>query len=273
MRVMCIRPIQKGDEVTIGYVDVAGLKNMRQKELRERYKFECRCEECEGKEGRIDPREAFECPEKACEGLLAIRGMCSVALSIRRRRQLSGSSRCAAGGRESICSRCRTNVEVPDITTALDAAKSAYDDAEKSQHSGTSPILPRIASSLSSDPSGRSRRCTNRSLKRHLLPHISHSSSGSLHLPIIPSPSTLNNPAPLLFLLHSRLPIRSIRLAWRIPPVFLRSPSAFNSLKHTSTPRFDPTVKPIPRGGLEVLDEPERAEFRIEVDGGGIEGM
>ena len=134
-------------------------------------------------------------------------------------------------------------------------------------------LIFRTSPSLSSDPSGRSRRCTNRSLKRHLLPHISHSSSGSLHLPIIPSPSTLNNPAPLLFLLHSRLPIRSIRLAWRIPPVFLRSPSAFNSLKHTSTPRFDPTVKPIPRGGLEVLDEPERAEFRIEVDGGGIEGM
>lgn len=53
--------------------------------------------------------------------------------------ELSESLCCAAGGGESICSKCRTNVEVPDITTALDAAKSAYDDAEKSQHSGTSP--------------------------------------------------------------------------------------------------------------------------------------
>jgi len=48
---------------------------MRQKELRERYKFKCGCEECEGKEERVDPREAFECPEKGCDGLLAIRGM------------------------------------------------------------------------------------------------------------------------------------------------------------------------------------------------------
>lgn len=76
MKVIANRPIQKGEEVTISYVDTAGLKSMRQKELRERYKFECGCEECEGKEEKVDPRESFECPEKGCEGLLAIRGRC-----------------------------------------------------------------------------------------------------------------------------------------------------------------------------------------------------
>jgi len=80
MKVICIRPIAKGEEVSISYVDTAGLRSMRQKELRERYKFECKCEECERKEERVDPREAFECPEKGCEGLLATRGMYSGGL-------------------------------------------------------------------------------------------------------------------------------------------------------------------------------------------------
>ncbi|GAA5826845.1 hypothetical protein JCM5353_005417 [Sporobolomyces roseus] len=121
MKVIAIRPIQKGEEVTISYVDTAGLKSMRQKELRERYKFECGCEECEGKEERVDPREAFECPEKGCDGLLALR----------------------AGGGESICSICRKHIEVPDMTAALEAAKTAYEDAEKDQHSD--PAVARIS--------------------------------------------------------------------------------------------------------------------------------
>lgn len=48
------------------------LKEMRRKELRERYKFECRCEECERVGG--DPREAFECLGQGCDGLLPFIG-------------------------------------------------------------------------------------------------------------------------------------------------------------------------------------------------------
>ncbi|GAA5910028.1 uncharacterized protein JCM6883_000528 [Sporobolomyces salmoneus] len=110
MRVVAIRPIKPGEEVLTSYVDLASPKETRQRELLERYKFECRCEECERKD--VDPREAFACPKGECRGLLRI----------------------IDGGGESACSVCGGIVDVPDVKAALDAAKSRFEEAEKTQY-------------------------------------------------------------------------------------------------------------------------------------------
>jgi SET and MYND domain-containing protein len=72
MQVVAIRLISPGEEVVTSYVDLALPKKSRKEELKERYKFECGCEECE-REG-ADPREALECSKTNCAGLLNIVG-------------------------------------------------------------------------------------------------------------------------------------------------------------------------------------------------------
>jgi len=77
MHVVALRPIQPGDEVVTSYIDLALPRDVRRRELSERYKFECACEACEGGEGeRVDPREALACPRanEGCEGLIPLPG-------------------------------------------------------------------------------------------------------------------------------------------------------------------------------------------------------
>lgn len=70
---IAIRPIEEGEEVLTSYVDLGLTRKKRRDELRERYKFECRCEAC-GQEVGTDSREAFECPREGCDGLVGIFG-------------------------------------------------------------------------------------------------------------------------------------------------------------------------------------------------------
>ncbi|KAJ8292099.1 Histone-lysine N-methyltransferase ASHR1 [Rhodotorula toruloides] len=115
MSVVAIRPIEPGEEVVTSYVDLALTKDMRQKELKERYKFDCACEECRS-EG-VDPREALSCPKASngCNGLIALPERDSTASTV-------------------TCPACGTSAPYKDVYPALDAAKLAYEDAERAQH-------------------------------------------------------------------------------------------------------------------------------------------
>ena len=41
------RDIEKGEEITVGYLDTGMCREDRQKKLREAYLFDCKCERCE----------------------------------------------------------------------------------------------------------------------------------------------------------------------------------------------------------------------------------
>ncbi|GAA5964675.1 hypothetical protein JCM3765_004349 [Sporobolomyces pararoseus] len=126
MRVVAIRDIREGEEVLTSYVDLASPRELRRNELRERYKFECSCAECE-KTG-VDAREAFACPGTNCNGFLGI----------------------IDGGGKSTCSKCNEVFEVPDIDSALQAAKSAFIEAEKTQYSDPAASLINLSNLISS---------------------------------------------------------------------------------------------------------------------------
>ncbi|BGP11010.1 hypothetical protein JCM10049v2_006904 [Rhodotorula toruloides] len=115
MSVVAIRPIKPGEEVVTSYVDLALTKELRQKEVKERYKFDCSCEECRS-EG-IDPREALSCPkaENGCKGLIALPERGSAVSTV-------------------TCPICGSSAPYKDVHPALDAAKLAYEDAERAQH-------------------------------------------------------------------------------------------------------------------------------------------
>ncbi|BGP34992.1 hypothetical protein JCM10296v2_006816 [Rhodotorula toruloides] len=115
MSVVAIRPIEPGEEIVTSYVDLALTRELRQKELKERYKFDCACEEC-GSEG-VRPREALSCPKasKGCRGLIALPERCSIASTV-------------------TCPACGTSAPYKDVYPALDAAQLAYEDAERAQH-------------------------------------------------------------------------------------------------------------------------------------------
>eukprot|EP00662_Eupelagonemidae_sp_cell21_P014216 gene14216-3811_t len=51
--VCALRPLKRGDEVTISYIDnVAGVpRKRRQKYLQTNYRFDCLCERCEREKG------------------------------------------------------------------------------------------------------------------------------------------------------------------------------------------------------------------------------
>ncbi|CAL1167485.1 unnamed protein product [Cladocopium goreaui] len=56
-----VRPISVGEEVTVSYLDDAGLLmdiSSRQKELQERYEFRCQCQRCTS----VDDTRRFSCP-------------------------------------------------------------------------------------------------------------------------------------------------------------------------------------------------------------------
>ncbi|GAA5913058.1 hypothetical protein JCM6882_005550 [Rhodosporidiobolus microsporus] len=118
MEVIALRDIKPGDEVLTSYVDLALPGGERRRELKERYHFDCDCEECEPKEGRVDPREAVECQEKGCGALIAL------------------PTQAASSTTSSVsCSTCGTVASYKDVYLAVDAAKQALADAEKVQYS------------------------------------------------------------------------------------------------------------------------------------------
>ncbi|KAG8757292.1 hypothetical protein FRC14_002175 [Serendipita sp. 396] len=71
LQVICIRPINPGDEIVAAYVDITLPKGIRQKFLKETYAFDCKCTECI-KELALDPRDCLFCLE-CREGLISTR--------------------------------------------------------------------------------------------------------------------------------------------------------------------------------------------------------
>ncbi|KZT66576.1 SET domain-containing protein [Daedalea quercina L-15889] len=67
MNLVAIKPIAPEDEVTISYIDVTLPRELRQKELKETYNFECKCTLCSTQQHE-DPRTAMLCP-KRCGGI------------------------------------------------------------------------------------------------------------------------------------------------------------------------------------------------------------
>ncbi|CEQ40962.1 SPOSA6832_02648 [Sporobolomyces salmonicolor] len=117
MRVVTLKPISPGEEVLTSYVDIALPRELRRKELKDRYKFDCDCVECTGKvrEGKVDPREALSCPTAGCEGLIA-----------------------------------RPATTLQDSSAALQAAKVALGDAEKAQYDDPRTALIHLSHLISS---------------------------------------------------------------------------------------------------------------------------
>ncbi|KAL4399170.1 hypothetical protein ACI68E_003543 [Malassezia pachydermatis] len=68
MHILALQPIQPGDAVLTSYVDVATPHAERQRILRERYHFTCRCALCTRHDSWIDPRTALWCPHTGCVG-------------------------------------------------------------------------------------------------------------------------------------------------------------------------------------------------------------
>ncbi|GAA5900110.1 hypothetical protein JCM5296_002059 [Sporobolomyces johnsonii] len=131
MRVVTLKPINPGDEVLTSYVDIALPRDLRRKELKDRYKFDCDCDECTGKvrEGKVDPREALSCPTAGCEGLIA---------------------RPAPAPVDVACSVCGASTTAQDSTAALQAAKAALRDAEKAQYDDPRTALIHLSHLISS---------------------------------------------------------------------------------------------------------------------------
>lgn len=78
MKVIVLRDIAAGEEVLTSYIDLALPVAERQSELKERYGFECKCEECISRTG-VDPREAVVC--EGCQALLSTKGPSSFRAS------------------------------------------------------------------------------------------------------------------------------------------------------------------------------------------------
>ncbi|GAA5919477.1 hypothetical protein JCM1841_002222 [Sporobolomyces salmonicolor] len=132
MRVVTLKPISPGEEVLTSYVDIALPRELRRKELKDRYKFDCDCVECTGKvrEGKVDPREALSCPTAGCEGLIARPG--------------------SSAHVDAACSACGAATTLQDSSAALQAAKVALGDAEKAQYDDPRTALIHLSHLISS---------------------------------------------------------------------------------------------------------------------------
>ncbi|CAM9928054.1 unnamed protein product [Laminaria digitata] len=73
----CIRPILKGEEVTVGVIQLHRHSAARQQSLRESYFFECRCDRCTSEgAGAEDARlTGYTCLDKCCPGVCVSRGL------------------------------------------------------------------------------------------------------------------------------------------------------------------------------------------------------
>lgn len=73
----CIRPIMKGEEITIGIIELHRHSTARQQSLRTSYFFECQCDRCtsEGAEAEDARLTGYACPDKSCPGVCANRAL------------------------------------------------------------------------------------------------------------------------------------------------------------------------------------------------------
>ena len=66
--IRAIRNIQKGEEITISYIDVGKPTWWRKNELFLSYGFSCSCPRC----GTLDPSDSYNCPVLNCHGVLGV---------------------------------------------------------------------------------------------------------------------------------------------------------------------------------------------------------
>lgn len=73
----CIRPTMKGEEITVGIIELHRDSAARQQKLRESYFFECQCDRCnsEGADAEDARLTGYACPDKRCPGVCAKRGL------------------------------------------------------------------------------------------------------------------------------------------------------------------------------------------------------
>lgn len=71
----CIRPIMKGEEITVGIIELHRHSAARQQSLRTSYFFECQCDRCssEGADAEDARLTGYACPDKRCPGVCANR--------------------------------------------------------------------------------------------------------------------------------------------------------------------------------------------------------
>eukprot|EP00752_Nemacystus_decipiens_P004295 g3924.t1 len=67
----CIRPIPRGEEITIAITHIQRPGPTRREALRKSYFFECRCERCESPGARAEDARlaAYACPDRQCSGI------------------------------------------------------------------------------------------------------------------------------------------------------------------------------------------------------------
>jgi len=70
LRISVLKPIQKGEEITINYIDVAQTREARQSQLKASYYFTCKCARCEAKTTR-DSMESTVARCPFCDGFVS----------------------------------------------------------------------------------------------------------------------------------------------------------------------------------------------------------
>lgn len=78
--VKAIRPIKKGEQIFISYVDTTNPYQTRQIELAERYFFHCQCSKCT--QGTDSPEDSFLSPQQDLSSLEAIEKQASEAIDL-----------------------------------------------------------------------------------------------------------------------------------------------------------------------------------------------
>ena len=73
----CIKPIEKGEEITVGIIELHRDSITRQNSLRASYFFECRCDRCtsEGVSEEDAMLAGYACSDKRCRGVCASRDL------------------------------------------------------------------------------------------------------------------------------------------------------------------------------------------------------
>ncbi|QRV81957.1 SET and MYND domain protein [Ceratobasidium sp. AG-Ba] len=123
LEVICIRPMNPGEELTTSYVDMALPAEHRQTILRERYMFECKCESCRLTVAKLDDyvdgRRALRCARRECEGFLPLPKLDDPELLTD----------------EKKCLQCRTvcRIEPPAIADAIRIGEEGLEKAEALQ--------------------------------------------------------------------------------------------------------------------------------------------
>jgi hypothetical protein len=120
VRVVAIRDIAAGEEITTAYVDTTLPTALRRAALSETYRFDCSCSLCL-QSTNLDPRETLWCP-RACGGVCPFP---------------------QKGGRVPTCARCKAPIPAPEpILDAIRLGTEALEKVESIQGKGHLFLMP-----------------------------------------------------------------------------------------------------------------------------------